>query len=314
MLSVPFFGALFIKIFKWLGGVSMKKKELIKIVGPREQHWVGNGFLVNTIFSPHSEDYKHITPFILMDHAAPKKFEPTSQKLGVGEHPHRGFETVTFAIKGEVAHRDSGGGGGTITTGGVQWMTAASGVVHEEFHSQNFANKGGEFEMVQLWVNLPAKDKMTKPRYQSLNQEEFPIVNFSNTKAQAKIIAGSLLGSDGPAKTFTPINIYEINALDESLIELNFKPGSNTLFFQLKGASVLNEKELANRNIAIFNRDGEVIKFKMKKDSKLLVLNGEPIDEPIVTHGPFVMNTEQEIVQAIRDFQMGKMGQLVNES
>lgn len=276
-------GGIFTKLLIFFGESMSTEKKVIKVIGPREQHWVGNGFLVNTIFSPYTEDYKYLTPFILMDHAAPKNFEPTTQKLGVGEHPHRGFETVTFAIKGEVAHRDSGGGGGTITTGGVQWMTAASGVVHEEFHSENFAKSGGEFEMVQLWVNLPAKDKMTKPRYQSINKEDIEEVELSPS-VTAKIVAGSLKDKKGPAKTFTPINIYEINTTANDSIELELPEGSNTLLFGLKGQSKISGNIIKDRHLAILSRDGSKIKLEIRENSKILVLNGQPIDEPIVAH------------------------------
>ena len=200
----------------------IQEKQIIKIVLPREKHWVGDGFYVSSIFSMHSEENKHISPFLLLDHAAPTYFPPTDQKLGVGEHPHRGFETVTMAIKGEVEHRDSSGGGGKISTGGVQWMTAGSGVVHDEFHSRDFAEKGGEFEMVQLWVNLPAKHKMTKPRYQSLDKKDLPIVLLQDGKTKVKIIAGSFGSSLSPANTFTKINIYEVEGHQNSEVNLNF--------------------------------------------------------------------------------------------
>lgn len=290
----------------------MSSKKILTIVTPQEKHWVGDGFFVSTLFSPQQLDYKYTTPFILMDHAAPREFSPTDKKLGVGEHPHRGFETVTFAIKGEIDHRDSGGGGGTITTGGVQWMTAAQGVVHEEFHSRNFAEKGGLFEMVQLWVNLPAKDKMIKPRYQSINNEDFERVDLG-TNSKAKVISGELAGTDGAAKTYTDINIYEIDSDKEDSFNLTFKPGTNLLILQIKGTSTINDQEIEEGVMPVFERAGEEVDIKLNGKSKLLVLNGEPIDEPIVPYGPFVMNTKEEIIQAIDDFNAGKMGQLVKE-
>jgi len=292
--------------------VMSDNKKLYTIVSPQEKHWVGDGFYVSTLFSPHQTPYQYTTPFILMDHAAPKYFEPTIQKKGVGVHPHRGFETVTFAIKGEIDHRDSGGGGGTITTGGVQWMTAASGVVHEEFHSKDFAQKGGDFEMVQLWVNLPAKDKMNKPRYQSKNNEDFPIVEYKNSKA--KIIAGELKDNKSDVLTHTPMNIYEIDSNDRDEFSIDFSRSSTLLVLQLKGESKLNDNPLKAGEMAIFEREGYTLNFQPEKDSKLLVLNGEPIDEPIVPYGPFVMNTKQEILEAMKDYEAGKMGQLVQES
>jgi redox-sensitive bicupin YhaK (pirin superfamily) len=293
-------------------GQTMENKKIYTIVSPNEKHWVGDGFYVSTLFSPHQVEYKYTTPFILMDHAAPREFTPTDRKLGVGEHPHRGFETVTFAINGEIDHQDSGGGGGTITTGGVQWMTAAQGVVHEEFHSRNFAKTGGLFEMVQLWVNLPAKDKMTTPRYQSMNKEDFSEVELGKN-SKAKIVAGELKNKKGKAKTFTPINIYEIDTDDADEFELSFNTGSNLLILQLRGQVIMNDNKVEEGSMAIFERAGESVKIQTNEKAKFLVLNGDPIDEPIVPYGPFVMNTKEEIIQAIDDFNAGKMGQLVKE-
>ena len=289
-------------------------KDLYKILQPREKHWVGDGFYVSTMFSVFAEDYKHITPFILMDHAAPKQFPPTQQKLGVDVHPHRGFETVTFAIQGEIDHRDSGGGGGRITTGGVQWMTAGSGVVHEEYHSRDFAEKGGIFEMVQLWVNLPSQHKMTTPRYQSMNKEDFPVVDQHEGDIKVKIIAGEYAKKKGPAQTFSPINIFEVFSRKAQALPLEFQDQTNTLIVQLKGESQVAGQKLSMGDVAIFKREGTQINLNTSEDSHLLVLNGEPIDEPIAHYGPFVMNTNAEIKQAVLDFQAGKMGQLVEEA
>ena len=287
-----------------------KEKKIIKIVLPREKHWVGDGFYVSSIFSMHSEENKHISPFLLLDHAAPTYFPPTDKKLGVGEHPHRGFETVTMAIKGEVEHRDSSGGGGKISTGGVQWMTAGSGIVHDEFHSRDFAKKGGEFEMVQLWVNLPAKYKMTRPRYQSLNKKDFPIVRLQDGTTKVKIIAGNFGGSSSPTETFTKINIYEVEGHQNSEVKLNFDDGTNTLILQLAGSSIIGDQHLDKGYLGIFSRSGVSINLKTTEDSKILILNGEPIEEPLEAYGPFVMNTREELKVAFRDFQEGKMGSL----
>lgn len=289
----------------------MKDKRLIKTIKPRENHWVGDGFYVSTLFSPHTEDYRHITPFIMLDHARARHFPPTKDKRGVGEHPHRGFETVTFAIKGEITHRDSGGGGGTIKTGGVQWMSAASGVVHDEFHSPDFCRKGGDFEMVQLWVNMPAKDKMNKPSYQSLTAEDFPRVSLADGKVQAKLVAGRLGNIHGPAKTHTPMTIYELHAGEAAIVELEFESGHNLLLLQLESDSNLDGDTLRPGHMAVFAREGESIRISLHKGSKTLVLSGQPIDEPLASYGPLVMNTREEILQAIEDFQSGKMGQLV---
>ena len=291
-----------------------KSKKLLKILKPREKHWVGDGFHVSTLFSVHSDDYQYLTPFLLFDHAAPKEFAPTEKKQGVGEHPHRGFETVTFAIQGEVDHRDSAGGGGTITTGGVQWMTAGAGVVHEEFHSRNFAKTGGVFEMVQLWVNLPAEHKMMNPRYQSMNKEDFPRFNIEGATAEIKLVAGEIGNHKGPAKTVTPITMYEVFVSEDGPLSLKFKNLTNTLVIQLKGASKIEDQTVNQGEVAIFGRPGEIVSIDALKGSHLLVLNGEPIDEPISTYGPFVMNTRAEIVQAVDDFNAGKMGRLVNEA
>lgn len=289
-----------------------EEKKIQKIISPREKHWVGNGFHVSTIFSMHSEEVESISPFLMMDHAAPKYFPPTRKKLGVGEHPHRGFETVTFAIKGEVEHRDSGGGGGTITTGGVQWMTAGSGVVHDEFHSRNFSQKGGDFEMIQLWVNLPSKFKMISPRYQSLEAADFPVLDGANQEITVKVIAGSFGTVKSPVKTFSPINMYELNGPANAKLEIPLAEGSNTLVFQLSGRSSIEEKLLNKGNLAILSRLGNSLNLELEEESKVMILNGEPLGEPVAAHGPFVMNTRQELMEAFRDFQEGKMGQLVS--
>ena len=289
-----------------------EEKNIQKIISPREKHWVGNGFHVSTIFSMHSEEVESISPFLMMDHAAPKYFPPTRKKLGVGEHPHRGFETVTFAIKGEVEHRDSGGGGGTITTGGVQWMTAGSGVVHDEFHSRNFSQKGGDFEMIQLWVNLPSKFKMISPRYQSLEAADFPVLDGANQEITVKVIAGSFGTVKSPVKTFSSINMYELNSPANAKLEIPLAEGSNTLVFQLSGRSSIEEKLLNKGNLAILSRSGNSLNLELEEESKVMILNGEPLGEPVAAHGPFVMNTRQELMEAFRDFQEGKMGQLVS--
>mgnify|MGYP005725631343 FL=1 len=289
-----------------------EKKWIEKIVTPREKHWVGDGFHVSTIFSMHSEDPESISPFLMMDHAAPKYFPPTDAKRGVGEHPHRGFETVTFAIQGEVDHRDSGGGGGTIKTGGIQWMTAGSGVVHDEFHSREFAQKGGDFEMIQLWVNLPSKFKMTEPRYQSFDEGDFPILDQGNHEISIKVIAGTFGTVSSKVKTFSPINMYELNGPPNSKLEIPLPVGSNTLVFQLSGKSSIEDQQIKKGNLALLSKSGETFEIKFLEESKVMILNGEPLGEPVAAYGPFVMNTRQELMEAFRDFQAGKMGQLVN--
>ena len=289
-----------------------EKKWIEKIVAPREKHWVGDGFHVSTIFSMHSEDPESISPFLMMDHAAPKYFPPTQKKRGVGEHPHRGFETVTFAIKGEVEHRDSGGGGGKITTGGIQWMTAGSGVVHDEFHSHEFSQKGGDFEMIQLWVNLPSKFKMTPPRYQSFEKGDFPIIDYGNHGMSVKVIAGTFGTVTSPVKTFSPINMYELNGPSSSQLEITLPVGSNTLVFQLSGKSSIADQQIEKGNLAILSKSGNSFNLQLLEESKVMILSGEPLGEPVAAYGPFVMSTRQELMEAFKDFQAGKMGQLVN--
>lgn len=298
-------------VISWLGFKKeddMSNKKIKFVQTPQEQHWVGDGFHVHTLFHPVGDMYQHTTPFILMDYAPPKEFPVTSAKRGVGEHPHRGFETVTFAFKGEIEHRDSSGGGGVIGTGDLQWMTAAAGVVHDEFHSREFAKTGGKFEMVQLWVNLPAKDKMSQPKYQGRKDSEFPRVKLDG--AEVKVYAGEYKGEKGPCDTFTPINMYFVQSQKDCEVPFQFAEGSNTLILVMEGQASYGEKSYGEKSLLVFDREGKDIPLKTSENTRLLVLNGEPIDEPIFAHGPFVMNTRQEIIQAIEDFQAGKMGRL----
>jgi redox-sensitive bicupin YhaK (pirin superfamily) len=274
-----------------------------------QKHWVGDGFNVHGLLRPSEELNEYISPFILMDYASPKEFPKTDSPKGVGEHPHRGFETVTFAYQGEVEHRDSAGGGGTIKPGDVQWMTAGSGIVHDEFQSENFSKVGGMFEMVQLWVNLPKKDKMTRPKYQSIQNESIPTLNLKDT-SQIRIIAGELDGVKGPASTFTPINIYDVSSKKEENLSLNLKSGSNTILLILRGEAHVDSTKYNESSVLIFDQDGDKLNLKISSNFKGLILNGDPINEPMVAHGPFVMNSRAEISQAIKDYQNGKMGKL----
>jgi redox-sensitive bicupin YhaK (pirin superfamily) len=278
---------------------------------PGPEHWVGDGFFVKTVFWPQL-GASMLSPFLLLDHAAKKRFEPSSYRRGVGEHPHRGFETVTFAYEGEVEHRDSAGGGGRIGPGDVQWMTAASGVVHEEMQSQTFAERGGDFEMVQLWVNLPAEKKMSAPRYQPLLDREFPRLDLG--VAEARLVAGELQGEKGPAKTHTPISTFDLRFHASGTTELELPSGWTTLVFPLEGdLSAGPEREaIPSRHFGVFDRDDDgAVQLHADAGTRVLVLAGEPIDEPVVAYGPFVMNTREEIAQAFRDFQSGKMGRLL---
>ena len=274
-------------------------------------HWVGDGFPVRSIFT-YQDDVKSLSPFLLMDYAGPVEFPPSSSDhvRGVGEHPHRGFETVTIVYSGEVEHRDSAGGGGKIGPGDIQWMTAASGLVHEEKHGSDFAKRGGLFEMVQLWVNLPAKDKMSKPRYQGIVDADVPEIQLANGAGTLRVIAGGFEKNKGPAKTFTPIDLWDVRLKTGSKTELHMPKGHTTLVFVLDGRVELAGGEiLETADMAALDRSEEAFTLKaLDRDAKILVLGGEPIDEPVLGYGPFVMNTKAEIQQAFVDFEAGRMG------
>lgn len=274
-----------------------------------EKHWVGDGFYVHGILRPHPELTPYISPFILMDYASPKEFLPSDKPKGVGEHPHRGFETVTFSYQGEVEHRDSSGGGGVIKPGDVQWMTAGSGVVHDEFHSTEFTQKGGVFEMVQLWVNLPKKHKMTKPKYQGIKAKDIPLVKIGE-HSSLKVVAGECQGAKGPASTFTRINLFNIVSQKSDKFTIELDPMTSTILLIMEGTATLEDELFSDKSILIFEKEGNKIFLETSDNFKGLLLNGEPIDEPMVAHGPFVMNTREEISEAIRDYQAGKMGNL----
>ncbi|MBE9109504.1 pirin family protein [Nodosilinea sp. LEGE 07298] len=290
-------------------------KALHSIQRTRDRHWVGDGFPVRTLMAYNSLG-QTISPFLLLDYAGPANFSPTAARRGVGEHPHRGFETVTIVYDGEVEHRDSAGGGGIIGPGDVQWMTAAAGLVHEEFHGPNFAQQGGPFEMVQLWVNLPAKDKMAAPRYQGITRDRIPVVDLPNGQGHLRVIAGDFNGAQGPAQTFTPINMWDLRLTGGKQVKLTVPEGYTTLLVVLKGSVQVGDPEtvdaaIAEAEIGIFDPAGTTLTLHTQQDTTALLLCGEPIDEPIVGHGPFVMNTTAEIYQAVADYQSGKMGALV---
>ncbi len=273
-------------------------------------HWVGDGFPVRSVFSYDSMG-RELDPFLLLDYAAPHEFKPTQKRRGVGAHPHRGFETVTLSFQGEVEHRDSSGGGGKIGPGDVQWMTAASGLLHEEYHSEDFARNGGLFEMAQLWVNLPARDKNAPPRYQTLLREDIPVVLLPDDAGTVRVVAGTFDGHRGPAKTFTPINLWEIHLSAGKFAQLLVQDGHTTTLLVLKGGILIDHTQRADEGaLAVFEREGGDLVFQAAEDSRLLLMSGQPIGEPIVGQGPFVMNSQAEIRQAFRDFQAGKMGVL----
>jgi redox-sensitive bicupin YhaK (pirin superfamily) len=289
-------------------------KKLLRIERSTGRHWVGDGFPVQTLFS-YSNLGAAISPFLLFDYAGPLEFTPTEQRRGVGGHPHRGFETVTIVYSGEVEHRDSSGGGGKIGPGDVQWMTAASGLVHEEFHGRDFARHGGMLEMVQLWVNLPARDKMSPPRYQSISNSQIPAVNLPDKQGVVRVIAGRFDGVEGPAHTFTPVNVWDLRLDGAHELDLAVPEGYTTLLAVLKGSLRIDSGDTSSETVnaaevARFDPEGEHIRIESAQNAVALLLSGEPIREPIVGSGPFVMNNAEEIRQAMVDYQSGKMGQV----
>ncbi len=287
-------------------------KRLVGIQGNDQGHWVGDGFPVRTLFF-YEQLGKEMSPFLMLDLAGPTEFPPTNERKGVGTHPHRGFETVTIVYEGGVSHKDSTGQGGTIGPGDVQWMTAGSGILHQEFHSDDFAKQGGIFQMVQLWVNLPAKHKMTPPTYQEILSQSIPKIELSNSGGSIRVIAGEHEGRVGPAKTFTPMNVFDIRLKKGEELVLPAPDGWNTSVVVLRGAleGATNSGVVAkDAKMLMFSQDGEGIKLKALEDAVALLLSGEPIAEPIVGYGPFVMNTREEINQAISDFNQGAFGSI----
>ncbi len=273
-------------------------------------HWVGDGFPVRSLFSYDSHG-KQLSPFLLLDYAGPAHFDPTERRRGVGSHPHRGFETVTIVYQGEVAHRDSTGEGGTIGPGDVQWMTAGAGILHEEFHGEGFARAGGELEMVQLWVNLPARAKMTPPAYQAIAAAAIPTVNLPGRAGTARIIAGEFAGRRGPAHTHTPMQVWDLHLNRGGTVELALAEGWTAALVVLHGTVLVNADVVAREaQIVVLERAGSAVTIEANNDALVLLLSGEPIDEPIVGYGPFVMNSAAEIEQAMEDFKDGRFGQL----
>lgn len=286
-------------------------KKVAFVLKQNSRHWVGDGFPVRSIFT-YNDRAAELSPFLLLDYAGPANFPPASKRRGVGEHPHRGFETVTIVYSGEVEHRDSSGGGGIIGPGDVQWMTAAGGLVHEEFHGPAFSKTGGLFEVIQLWVNLPAKDKMIAPAYQAITDAQIPQVELPDGAGRVRVIAGEYRGHAGPAHSYTPMNIWDVRVLAGARVQFEVAAGYTTAVFVLKGALKLADgRQLGEAELAVFEREGDSLAFEAQEDTTLLFLNGAPIDEPVVGYGPFVMNTEAEIRRAIADYQSGRMGRLV---
>jgi redox-sensitive bicupin YhaK (pirin superfamily) len=286
-------------------------RRIASVHDPAPPHWVGDGFPVRSIFSYDGLGHETLSPFLMLDYAAPRHFDPSPRRRGVGEHPHRGFETVTIVYQGELEHRDSAGNGGRIGPGDVQWMTAASGVVHEEFHSGRFAREGGSMEMMQLWVNLPARDKMSKPGYQTLLDADIPRVTLPGGAGMLRVIAGEFDGNRGPARTFTPINVWDLRLTAGATARLTMPEGHTAAVVPMHGGVTVNgEREAGEAQLVVFEREGGEFTIGSSAEATVLVLGGEPLNERVVGHGPFVMTSEHEIAQAIRDFQAGRFGQL----
>ncbi|PKR82182.1 short-chain dehydrogenase [Brumimicrobium salinarum] len=290
----------------------MKKKEVEYIAQPKPPHFVGDGFRVHNYIPGVSRlSMERMNPFIMMDYNSKYYFPATNTPRGIGVHPHRGFETVTIAYKGRVAHHDSSGGGGVIGEGDIQWMTAASGVLHKEYHEKEWSKQGGDFQMVQLWVNLPKKDKMSAPKYQAIKKEEIERYQLPNDAGTIEVIAGEYEAVQGPASTFTPINMFNAKLKKDGKASFDFPEHYNTALLVLEGNIKINQThEIPTDHLALMANKGETFDVEATEDALVLVISGEPIEEPIAAHGPFVMNSREELVQAFEDFKNGKFGEL----
>lgn len=288
----------------------MTTKDILGVYQPGSTHMVGDGFPVRNLFPSNDLD-RDVSPFLMLDYAGPQYFAPTDHPRGVGEHPHRGFETVTIVYEGRLAHRDSAGHAGVIGPGDVQWMTAASGVVHEEFHEKEFAREGGTLHAIQLWVNLPRASKMSAPGYQTILSADIPAVALDGGAGELRVIAGSFSGHKGPAHTFTPVELYDLTLKAGRHVRLDVPNGQNTSIFVLQGrASANGSRQAQEAELIVCKRKGSQVTIEAHEDSRLLVMSGEPIEEPIARYGPFVMNTKAELIQAVQDYQAGKIGHL----
>ena len=282
-----------------------------KIISPPPYHWVGNGFKVHNFLPGDGKlGLQRMSPFFLMDYNSKTLFTPTDQPRGVGVHPHRGFETVTIAYHGKVAHHDSEGYHGLISQGDVQWMTAASGILHKEYHDKEWSKKGGYFQMVQLWVNLPAKYKMSQPKYQAILGNQMGRYFLEDSKSFIEVIAGNYKSAKGPASTFTPIEMYNAKLEKDICCSFNFPDQYNTAFLVIEGNIEINNTVVYTNNFVLFSNEAGDINIKSLEKSTILILSGEPINEPIYPYGPFLMNTKQEIIEAYHDLENGKFGQL----
>ncbi|MBI5542095.1 MAG: pirin family protein [Bacteroidia bacterium] len=289
---------------------SNKPKKIESIIPPPPHHWVGNGFKVNGFFPGGLRSESRMSPFFLLDYNAKMELPPSEKPRGVGVHPHRGFETVTIAYHGKVEHHDSAGNHDIIGEGDVQWMTAASGILHKEYIETDFNKKGGAFQMVQLWVNLPAKDKMTNPKYQPITYNNFGKFNLPDNKGIVNVIAGNFNGINGAAYTFSPMNVYDIKLNAGSSLKIELPENYNTGILVIEGDAVINEQKVPENNFVLFKNKGTEVVFTAITNCTFLVLSGEPINEPIAAHGPFLMNTDKEIQDAIDDYYSGKFGHL----
>ena len=288
----------------------MKKREIEGIYQAPPLHWVGNGFHVAGYFSQIPEAMRRLDPFLMLDYQPAEHYSPTWQRRGVGPHPHRGFETVTIAFQGSVAHHDSTGAGGVIGPGDVQWMTAASGILHKEYHEESFARAGGMFHVAQLWVNLPRAHKMDPPAYQPILASQVGLARLPQDGGEVRVIAGQFGGVRGPARTFTPIDILDVQLHAGFSVELPFPPSQTTALLVMEGEVQVNDLPAGMDDFVLFGQVGEGITVQAGTAARLLVLNGEPIREPIAPYGPFVMNTQEEIRQAFADFHSGRFGHL----
>ena len=285
-------------------------KSIEAIIAPPPPHMVGDGFRVHGFFPGGKIDKKRMSPFFLMDYNSKVEFSPTNEPRGVGVHPHAGFETVTIAYHGKIAHHDSAGNSGIIGEGDVQWMTAGAGLLHKEYHEKEFSKAGGLFQMVQLWVNLPAKYKKTKPKYQEVTHAMMGNHILIDKTGVIEVIAGEYKNIKGPASTFTPVNVYNARLKKGANVELSFPSSYNTGILVVEGSAVINGESVVTDHFVLFKNDGQLISIEANEDAILLVLSGEPIDEPIAQYGPFLMNTPEELEQAIRDVSAGKFGVL----
>lgn len=287
----------------------MSNRTVNQVINPPKSHWVGDAFKVHG-FIPQAIPWNLISPFVMLDYGAKNYFEPSEQLRGVGSHPHRGFETVTIAYKGEVEHHDSRGNHGIIGEGEVQWMTAGQGILHKEYHSKNFAKSGGEMQMVQLWVNLPAKDKMTEPKYQAITRDQIVKFDLPDSSGKVEIIAGLFQNNKGPASSFTPVNLWNLHLNEKSENSFEIPKLHNCALLVLEGEIVVDGNNIIENQMVIMNNNGDSIKIKANQKSIILLISGEPIDEPIEAYGPFLMNNKKQIVEAIEDFNAGKFGEL----